>query len=80
MKTEPRKTHLNPSHAQIISALKRRPKMGCTRRELEVSCRRTRGAICARVDELKNKNLVVIDGRRFDVVTKKTVQVIRVIQ
>jgi len=77
MKTEPRKSHLNPSQAQILSALKRRPKTGFTRRELEVACKRTRGTICARVGELLERNLVFKDGRRLDLVTKKRVEVLR---
>ena len=75
MKTEAR---LTPSEKEIMVSLVNAPYAGLTRRELEVRCKRTRGAICARVGDLYERGLVFKDGKRFDSVTNRSVEVFRV--
>ena len=71
---------LCPSESEVLAVLKRHPKTGLTRRELEVMCRRRSGSICARVRDLFDKKLIEPNGTRFDPLTKKHVEVVRVVQ
>jgi predicted transcriptional regulator len=69
---------MNPSQAKVVSALKRADRRGLNRREIEASTKLRSGTVCARVYELLDMNVIERDGKRYDPITKVTVEVLRV--
>lgn len=70
---------MNPSQIEILSVLKRRPKTGLTRREIEGKTGRRSGTVCARVSELLYMGKIKRNGKRYDYGTRKNVEVLVVV-